>query len=181
MYKQACGSKGFPGKGFSHERALEPQLRRSHLPRALPWEHRCHKAERSWSYESPGARSSIPAGCKQRLLGVDGWSPVPSPTRQEPAGADTLSAGTHGRVPRPQPARHSWEERGRQTAFPSCAPAVPRRWTWGQGRFGWRGNGHGPTREGPAFPMATRQLGVWLNCSAVAKEPRCSQETDGYA
>lgn len=64
---------------------------------------------------------------------------------------------------------------------PGCTPAVPCWRAWGQGCFGWRENRHGPAREGLAFPKATRQLGVWLNCSAVAKEPHHSQETDGYA
>lgn len=56
---------------------------------------------------------------------------------------------------------------------PGCAPALP--------RCRCRGNGHGTACKGLAFLMATRQLGVWLNCSAVAKEPRRSQETDGCA
>lgn len=72
LYEQACGSKGFPGKSFSHEQALKPQLRWLHLPRAPLREHRCNKAERSWSYESPGVHSTSPAGCKWRLLAGTG-------------------------------------------------------------------------------------------------------------
>lgn len=65
--------------------------------------------------------------------------------------------------------------------IPGCAPAVPRRRARGRSRFGRRGNRHGPAGKGLAFLMATQQLGMWLNCSAVAKEPPRSQETDGYA
>lgn len=62
---------------------------------------------------------------------------VPPLTRQGPAGAAVLSAGTHGQMPRPQ---HSWEERRQQMA----SLAVPRRaplQAWGQGQFGGGGMG----------------------------------------
>lgn len=103
---------------------------------------------------------------------------VPPLTQQGPAGAAVLSAGTLGQMPWPQLAQHSWEERGQQMAslaVPCNAPLLG----LGVRAFWWRGNGHGPAGKGLASLMAAQQLGVWLNCSAVAKEPRCSQETDG--
>lgn len=82
--------------------------------------------------------SSIdPAGCEQQLRGGTG-GPGPPPTRQEPAGAAALSAGTHGQIPWPQLAQHSWEERVTD-GIPGSAPAVPRR--RGQGHFCGGGRG----------------------------------------
>lgn len=73
---------------------------------------------------------------------------------------------------------HSWGQRGQQAASPSVPGSAPLPAS-GRGCFGQTRNRHGAARKGLAFPTAIQQLGVWLNCSSVAKEPRFSQETDG--
>lgn len=126
-----------------------------------------------------GVSSIISAGCKRQLLGRTG-GPGAAPDMAGPCRSCCVITAHTGRCH-----GHSWRstagkstgDRWHPRLCPSHAPLLG----LGARAFWWRGSGHGPAQKGLAFLMATRQLGVWLNCSAVAKEPRCSQETDGCA
>lgn len=173
------GDQAFPGNGSSHGGAFAPQLRWLHLTGAPPGQHHSNRAEHSWSCWSPGVSSIISAGCKRQLLGRTG-GPGAAPDMAGPCRSCCVITAHTGRCH-----GHSWRSTaGKSTGdrwHPRLCPSHTPLLGLGARAFWWRGSGHGPAQKGLALLMATRQPGVWLNCSAVAKEPRRSQETDGCA
>lgn len=89
------------------EGTFVPQLRWLHLTGTPPQQHHSNSAELLEPWCEQHHPSWLKSSCWEGRVVL-----VPPLARQEPAGAAVLPAGTHGRIPRPQLARHSWEERG---------------------------------------------------------------------
>lgn len=176
LYQRACGSKGFPGQGFSPERALEASGSGGCI---------CHELLlRNFAALQPSAAGAVKASaCTAAPQLAASWQ------GRVVAGALLATAEARRELLRYQLARtggsHGRSRCGTagKSAGGSWHPWLrPSHAAHRAREQGCLGGGQRARRrtQGACFATATRQLGVWLNCSAVAKEPRHSQETDGY-